>query len=105
MTTDLAQTCSVPLHTEGPSLPLHTEGPVPTCADTVGLIPQGAEVAIYAVGAQRPLVADVALAGPVPVPAAVPVAVAIPTAGPLGSTLACLEDIELFSQGATRECQ
>lgn len=59
-----------------------------TCADAMCLVPQRAEVAIHAVGARGPLVASVALAGPVPLPAAVPTAPPVPTARPLGATLA-----------------
>lgn len=51
-------------------------------------IPQRAEVAVHAVGAQRPPVARMALAGPVPLPAAVSAAVAVPAAGPLRPALA-----------------
>lgn len=59
-----------------------------TCADAVRCVPQRAEVAVRAVGAQSPPVPGVALARPVALSAAVPAAVAVPAAGPLGPALA-----------------
>lgn len=62
--------------------------PPVTCAHAVRLVPQRAEVAVRAVGAQGPAVPRVALAGPVPLSAAVAAAPAVPTAGPRGAALA-----------------
>lgn len=71
-----------------PPLPLHAWAGRGTCADAVRLIPQRAEVAVHAVGAQGPAVARVALAGPVALPAAVSATAPVPAAGPLGPALA-----------------
>lgn len=66
-----------------------------TCADAVRRVPQRAEVAVHAVGAERPPVAHVALAGPIPLSAAVSTAVAVPAAGPPGPTLALCGDTSI----------
>lgn len=66
-----------------------------TRTEAVGLVPQHAEIAVYAVDTQWSLVSYVTLAGPITLSAAISTAVAITAARSLRPTLACLEDTNL----------